>query len=222
VSIKAGDGRFSKWYHDRVRAYMGPPTEELIQAARDPDKHFLSAQWKLAWADDFERAGLGADWQVLAGAWSVADGQLVTTGGALLATRKFPGLQRLEFQASVMPNPGISDMSPAIHCGPAKHSTGYLLQFGGYHNSRNSIQRKGDVLVQNSDIRIEPGKVYSIVAEYDGGIVRLTVDGKTVVEHADPYPLVGPANEQIGFYVFEGNVKIDNVKVFTSPAVTQD
>jgi hypothetical protein len=219
---KAGVGKFPDWYKKRVRDYMGPPTEELVKAAQYPEAHFLPASWKLAWADDFDRAELGADWQVLKGSWSVKDGQLVTTGGSLLTTRKFPGLQRLEFRASVTPNPGISDLSPFIHCGPAGHSSGYLLQFGGNNNSVNSIQRKGNVLAKNSDVRIEAGKVYTIVAEFDGSTIRLTVDGKIVMQHADPQPLVGPANEQVGFYVHEGAVKIDQVKVFTSRAVTQD
>ena len=219
---KAGEGTFRKWYKDRVRDYMGPPSEELIQAAQYPEAHFLPANWKVAWTDDFERAELGADWKILNGSWSVKEGQLVTAGGAILSARKFPGMQRVEFQATVTPNPGMSDLSPFIQCGPGGHSSGYLLQFGGNNNTQNSIQRKGSVLAKNSDVLIEAGKVYNVVAEFDGSTVRLKVDGRTVIQHADPQPLVGPANEQFGLYVHAGTVKIDQIKVFTSPAVTQD
>ena len=49
--------------------------------------------------------------------------------------------------------------------------------------------------------------------------VRLTVDGKPAAEYAERKPLVGEGHDQIGFYVYEGNVKITHLKVYTSKAV---
>jgi hypothetical protein len=113
-------------------------------------------------------------------------------------------------------------VSPFIQAGPGGHAGGYLLQFGGYHNTLSAIQRRGQPQCENRAQVIEPGKLQAYVAEFDGLNVRLTVDGKKVVEYREQRPLIGDGHSQVGFYLYEGDVKIQNVRVFTSPAVPED
>ena len=215
--------RSARWYYKsrRMGDYMGPPSKELLNSARRSEVLLAPSRWKLAWTDDFDRAELGKNWRALEGVWRVEDGCLVSKGGGrLVAARKFPGLHKVEFAASVTPNPGeiVSDMDPIIHCDDK--GAGYLMQFGGYYNKRSSIQKVGAVLAKGEH-KIEPGKTHSIVAELDGNTLRLAVDGKTILEHRETYPLLGKDRDRIGFYTYQGIVKIERVKVYTSEAVPQ-
>jgi len=176
-------------------------------------------KWDLAFSDDFERDQLGDDWKVLVGEWRTEGGKLVSTGShaEIVITRKFPGCQRLEFEA--MTNAARPcDFSPSIQgagLGTAR-ATGYLLQFGGAGNTLNRILRNDQQIEDRSVQRfIEPGKVHHVVAELDGDTVRLIVDGYTIMEARDYPPLLGPGHETVGLYIY-AETAIDNIKVFTS------
>jgi len=208
-----------KGYMGVMQDYFGPPSEEMLRAAQAKPVIYAPAKWKLAFSDDFKRTELGRDWKVLKGSWKVENGWLTSSGGSIVITKNLPGLQKVEFKAVGTGNPELSDMSPFIHAGPAGPSSGYLLQFGGYNNQRTAIQRLGKAMKERTDIVITPGKVHTIVAEYDGKAARLTVDGKVALEAAESQPLLGREHEQIGFYVHEGAIRISEIKVFTSKAV---
>jgi len=208
-----------KGYMGGMQDYFGPPSEEMLRAAQGKPVTYAPPQWKLAFQDDFKRRELGKDWKVVKGAWRVENGWLTSAGGCIVINKNLPGLHRVEFKAMGTGNPELSDMSPFIHADSTGQSSGYLLQFGGYYNRRTAIQRLGKATKQTKDVLITPGKVHTIVAEYDGKSVRLTVDGKTALEMAETRPLVGPGHEQIGFYTHEGVIKISELKVFTSKAV---
>ena len=209
-------------YQGGMQDYFGPPSEDLLNAQKQQIIRLRPAKWELAFADDFQRSDLGPDWQTIEGKWVVTNGCLVSNGeGTLVTARKFPGLQKITFNAVTEPNPGVSDMSPFIQAGTNGFGNGYMLQFGGNYNKGSAIHRKGKQ-VQESQQKIEPGRTYAMVAEYDGITVRLTVDSKVVAEYPEQYPLLGEGHEQIGFYVYEGKVKISNLKVYTSKAVKAD
>lgn len=133
-------------------------------------------------------------------------------------TRSFPGLQKLEFEVTVSPNPGVSDVSPFIQADTHSLQSGYFIRFGGNYNKDSGIIRQGKTM-QEAALSIEPEKTHKVVAEYDGTQIRLTVDGKVVVAFSDAYPLVGEGHDRIGFYTYEGIAKIRNLKVFTSEAI---
>jgi len=214
--------REARWYHKsrRMGDYMGPPSEELLKAAKEEEVRLGRAEWKLTWSDDFARKQLGDDWRVLEGAWSVENGSLVSKGGGRLVTaREFPGLHKVEFKVSITTGAGkvVSDMDPIIQSDPK--GSGYLMQFGGYYNTKSSIQRMGEVVVATEEHKIVPGKVYSVVAEFDGSHLRLIVDGKTLLEHPEQRPLIGENHERVGFYSYMGNVRIESVKVYTAEAI---
>jgi len=206
-------------YQGGMQDYFGPPSEELLNAQYEENVTLRPATWSLAFSDDFQRATLGPNWETVEGKWFVENGALATRGeGTVMSARRFAGLQKVEFEAMVTPNPGVSDISPFIHSGSDGVHSGYFLQFGGYYNRGSAIMRKGRKVRESARV-IEPGKTHAIVAEHDGTAVRLTVDGQVVAEFPDERPLVGEGHDRIGFYVYEGSVTIRNLKVYTAPAV---
>ena len=220
-------------YALKTRRGIEPP-KDLVEAAKNPGAAAAGggarskfawlapvAEWKMTWSDDFERADPGPDWKSQGGEWKIEKGHLVAQGGKIVSTRKFPGLQRLEFNASMDPNPMgvLSDMSPIIQGDPS--GQGYLVQFGGYNNTICAIQRLGKMLARTTEQTITPGKMHHVAAELNGNMVRLTVDGKVAVEYNDQQPLFGPENEHVGFYVYQGTIRISDVKVFTAAPVEQ-
>ncbi len=213
--------RYATWYREarKLDDYLGPPSEELLKAKHDESFKLHPAEWSLAFSDDFQRAEPGPEWEVKRGTWTVEEGCLTTRGeGTIMMARSFPGLQKIEFETSVTPNPGISDVSPFIQTEKNKKQAGYFLRFGGNRNTASGILRKGEI-VQESERIIEPNKTHKVVAEYDGEQVRLIVDGEIIAAFFDDHPLVGEGHDRIGFYTYEGIIKIRNVKVFTARAV---
>lgn len=206
-------------YQGRMGDYFGPPSEDLINKGKERKYTLLPAKWTLAFSDDFKRSELGSNWKVLSGNWTVDNDCLITRGeGTIMVAKKFPGLQKVTFNATVTPNPGVSDISPFIQSDDKGLYGGYLLQFGGNYNSMSCVKRMGNYVKTSRDV-IEPGKTHAVIAEYDGVNVRLIVDGKTVVQYPEPRPLVGEGHERVGLYVYEGTVKISDFKVYVSEAI---
>jgi hypothetical protein len=215
--------RFSRWYQEsrNMADYMGPPSKDLLTAAQRPAVTLAAARWKPAWTEEFDRAVLGPDWRVLEGVWTVENGCLISKGGGrIVSARAFPGLHKVEIEASVTAGVGevVSDMDPIIHAD--EKGAGYLMQVGGYYNSRSSIQRLGTTLARGAHA-IVPGKVHTITAELNGNALRLTLDGKKLLEYADAAPLLDKEHARIGFYTYQGTVRIERIRVFTSDAVSQ-
>ena len=214
----------ARYHYDAVLNTPGADARDLLAAQNRLEQVKKATpestrKWDLAFSDDFERDQLGDDWKVLVGEWRTEGGKLVGTGGhaEIVITRKFPGCQRIEFEA--MTNAARPcDFSPSIQgagLGSAR-ATGYLLQFGGAGNTLNRILRNDQQIEDRSVQRfIEPGKVHHVVAELDGDTVRLVVDGYTIMEARDYPPLLGPDNETVGLYIY-AETAIDNLKVFTS------
>ncbi len=171
---------------------------------------------------------------MVSGDWKIQDGKLVATGdrvdNVLLLTRPMPALQRIEFVAASVP-PGweqdpqakageASDLGARLHANAEKPLSGYTLLFGARFNSANVARRDRDIVLTDSAearIKIEPGRFYTIVAEFDGRHVRMSVDGKTVLEYEEKVPLVGRGHDRIGLYAYTP-MQVKSVRVFTAEA----
>ena len=195
------------------------------------------AEWRLVFVDNVDRGELGDGWRVTAGNWEIVDGTL-RGSGAIVSTRGFPGgdemgFQRMEFEAVTdvqildvlgtedAATPQVGDISSMLHVkwgadsegSPLKQ--GYFFQFGGFLNTRNKVLRAWKLLEEERDpaVKIVPGKVHQIVVENDGGALRLTVDGTTVLSHKEDASILGGGHDKVGLYCYT-DCKIRNVRVY--------
>jgi len=182
--------------------------------------------WTVVYAADFKGAGkLPAAWQVPAGEAKIEAGALVLTtpadqeGQVVLLEPRCPGSVRVECVASLKGAP-ISDISPFLNADTAGCNSGYLFQFGGKANTINWLCRNDDHIAATEKDKplIKPGQKYRILAENDGGRLRLVIDGEEVFCYTDPEPLKGQFHDRIGFYTWGCTLTIEKLSVSTKPA----
>lgn len=224
----------------RMGDYIGPPNPQFINAlpVEAPRRLAVVQTWREDFSDAFNRDELGDAWQVLSGDWSIRDGQLYASGdrkdNVLMLTKPMPGLQRIEFVAAAVPpgweeNPAtkakeLCDLSALLHTSAKEPLGGYTVQFGARFNSANVIRRdRAHVKTDATEARIqvEPGRFYTIAAEFDGRHVRLTIDGKVALEYEEQAPLLGAGHDRLGLYSYTPML-VKSVRMFTAEARAEE
>lgn len=168
--------------------------------------------WKLVFQDDFDRAELGADWDVEPG-MSIINGRmrLVGTIDAKI-NRHFKPDIRLEFDGWAVEGIPPCDMSVTL-CG-GEVGMGYLLGFGAQNNHANHLIGPGVHFVDHSPpFVIEQGKKYHCVAQKEGKHISYVVNGTTLFDVTTDDPLGGPGFDVAGILAWTG-LDIDNVRVY--------
>ena len=181
--------------------------------------------WTVVYTGDFRRAGkLPAEWQVPSGEARIEAGALVLTGPAdaegqvVLLEPRMPGSVRIECVASLKGDP-ISDISPFLSADTSGYGSGYLFQFGGKGNTVNDLCRYDEHLsaTEKDTPLVKPGQKHRILAENDGGCLRLVIDGREVFRYTDAEPLKGPSHDRIGFYTWGCTLTIEQLTVYAKP-----
>jgi hypothetical protein len=179
--------------------------------------------WTRVYAIDFKDVQKApAEWLAVSGEVRVAGGALELKGESgsdgqiVLKAPKCPGSVRLEAVACLTGDE-VCDLSPFLNGGESGFDAGYLLQFGGGGNQENRVRRAGEIVDSVADAKtlVKAGQKYRIVAENDGGKVRLLVDGKELLSFKDAAPLKGPENGNVGFYTWGCTLKIEKVEVYS-------
>ena len=179
--------------------------------------------WTFACTTNFKDATkLPEAWKVIEGKAKIADGKLVLTaeefanGQIVLKTPRFPGSVRLEVDASLV-GPSVCDLSPLLNGDETGWESGYLLQFGAGENLENRLRRAEEVVdaKANETVFVTPAKTHHVVAENDGGKLRLIVDGTDILSYTDSEPLKGKGHDQIGFYTWNCTLKIEKITIYT-------
>ncbi|MFB3891494.1 MAG: family 16 glycoside hydrolase [Phycisphaerae bacterium] len=182
-----------------------------------------AGDWTVAYKSDFSGTKVDPKWQALAGDLSVKDGAMIlkaTEGGdgQIIYKDAFDAPSvRVEFVVSVVKKDEISDLSPAINCN-SEYQDGYLFQFGGKGNTKNILLKEGeeiDKVTNEKELPFKADTKYTIVAENDKGNLKLTVNGKPIIEYKDPKPLSGAKNGKIGFYTWDDTTKFEKITVWT-------
>jgi hypothetical protein len=196
------------------------PTPAAVSPTAAPAKG-----WILAFKSDFSGPKLDPKWQAVQGQATVKDGAMILKADAgeaqviLKDVFDAPSV-RAEFVVMLPKQDRFSDLSPLINTTLTGYPDGYLLQFGGKGNTLNIVDKGGEI-ESTSNTKGLPMKVehkYIIVAENDKGHVTLTVDGQKVLDYADPIPLSGAKNGQIGFFTWGSEVRIEKVTVWQTSA----
>jgi hypothetical protein len=179
------------------------------------------------WYDGFERDEIGLDYRATGDGYRIRDGQLSAKGAynhPLWLRKKLPRDVRIELDAwSTEPRGDIKVevFGDGVSYDPdrgAYMATGYVLVFGGWHNSMSIIARKDEHakdIVQRRDVKVVPGKHYHWKIERKGNVLRWYIDDMTkpFLELNDPQPLEGPGHEYFGFNNWETDTWFDNVVI---------
>lgn len=182
--------------------------------------------WTVVYTADFKAAGkLPAGWEVPAGEASIEGGALVLKapadqeGQVVLLEPRTPGSVRLECVASLKGDP-LSDISPFLNADTSGYGSAYLFQFGGKGNTVNDLCRYDDHIAATEKDKplIKAGQKYRILAENDGGRLRLVIDGQEVFRYTDPEPLKGQGHDRVGFYTWGCTLVVEKLTVSAKPA----
>jgi hypothetical protein len=185
-----GDGfQVMRFEPDRIPcALIGPDHEQIgfflttpgrisrvrVLTRPDPD-----GEWTLQFEDSFDRVEPGKNWMILDGEWRIEAGHLVGWG-TILCTRKFPGVQRVEFDA-VTDSPIPCDLSALLATDERGVGEGIFFGLGADYNQRSLIMydrrpARDRAAVQTTRCLIIPGHTHRIVCEHDGLWLRHWVD----------------------------------------------
>lgn len=176
--------------------------------------------------DDFQRAELGSDWNATSPAYRIDTGQLRVSGAynhPAWLRRRLPADAVIELDASS--NSPDGDIKVELYgdgesFDPDKgsyDSTGYVLIFGGWHNSLSVICRQEEHgagrKAQRADVRVEPGRRYHFMITHRGGNIDWQIDGHPFLSWTDPEPLTGPAHGYFAVNNWQADVAFDNLQI---------
>jgi Farnesoic acid 0-methyl transferase len=176
--------------------------------------------------DQFERAELGTGWNATSPEYHVAGGKL-----AVANAYNHPAWLRERLPTDAVIDLDVSSASPVgdikieiygdgqsfDHDHGAYTSTGYVLIFGGWHNSLSVICRIHEHddgrKVQRTLPRVQPGRTYHWTVTRRGGTIDWKIDGQPFLSWTDPEPLAGAGHEYLGLNDWESAVTIDNLSI---------
>lgn len=174
-------------------------------------------------AETFTPGILAKDWRVAGGEWKVVDGALFGRGSnaKIFFSGRIPSPNlRLEYTAwSARPG----DLSAYLNGEVARSGqcNGYFFGFGSVNNTENKIARGGKTFVLRGGMwdslvdGIRPNVRHRVAVQRDYEKLTMAVDGKTVLESADPgfSERLEPA---AGFYIWTEGY-ISDVKLYALP-----
>ena len=181
-------------------------------------------------ADDFERADLGPAWNATSPDYRIQAGALQVANAhnhpAWLRSR-LPTDAVIDLDATS--NSPAGDIKVEIY-GDGKSfdpdqgnydSTGYVLIFGGWHNSLSVICRLEEHgagrKAQRADARVVPGQRYHFTITRTKGTIDWAIDGKPFLSWTDPDPLGGSDHAFFAINDWEAALSFDNLRIRPAP-----
>jgi hypothetical protein len=176
--------------------------------------------------DDFERAELGPSWKATAPEYHIAGGKLSVANAynhPAWLRRKLPQDAVIDMDAVSRSPAGdlkIELYGDGESFDPDKGgyvSTGYVLIFGGWHNSLSVICRNNEHddgrKAERHDVRVVPGQTYHWTITRRGGTIDWKIDGQPFLAWADPAPFGGSGHEYLAIDDWESDVSFDNLEI---------
>lgn len=163
-------------------------------------------------------------WSVASKNWRIVDGRLFTgdrpnqNKGAWLKGVTLPQNVRMEFEAtSIKGNkPRFEgDMKFEFGGDRPEHAAGYIIIFGGWKNSLNTIARHDEHgegrLAVESTRKVKEGQTYHFKVVRLNSEVKWFMGESLVLRVKDPEPALGGA---FGFNDWDSRVYFDNLKIY--------
>lgn len=152
-------------------------------------------------------------------AWKVVEGQVLSEGTrnkSLWLRRPLPARVRVEFDGRSESPDG--DIKFEIFGDGHTHESGYIMIFGGWKNSINTIARLDehgkDRVVGQAGWKVEPGRTYRMAVVRTDGQVRWFIDGEPFLTYDDANPLTGEEHAHFGFANWGVPLYFDNLVIF--------
>lgn len=217
----------------------GPRTDDEKPApalgADTPTTTDLDPALTTVFRDEFERDGLGRTWRPLSNQWRITEGQLCGRGAhnrGVWLRRRLPTNVSIAFDARSDSDEG--DLKVEVFgdglSGATKNryddATGYLLIYGGWHNSLHVLARQDEHAAgrlftptrAGAETRREqpvlPHRAYRFrIERTDDNRLRWWVDGELIFELVDDDPLTGLGHDHFGFNNWNAPVCFDNLEI---------
>lgn len=164
-------------------------------------------------------------WLATIGAYEIKDGALFVEGAKnhpLWLQRRIPCNVRIDFVAWSDSSEGdikvelFGDGRSSADDEGAYTGTGYMIIFGGWSNSVNTIARRDEHnarLKEDSETVVEAGKRYQFSLRVQNGRISWYLDGRPFMEVEDPDPLCGPGNDHFAFSNWGTPVHFDDLSI---------
>ena len=202
---------------------MGPPPEGVTAvAAPGADDPLLAAPF----VESFDSAALDpALWKSNVDAYAARDGELVVQEAKnhpLWLLRRLPCDVQIDFTAWSDSADGdikvevFGDGRSSATRGGAYTATGYVVIFGGWHNTIHTIARMdehGARLIELAGPPVERGRRYAFSLRIRGGKIEWTLDGRPFATVEDPQPLCGAGHDHFAFGDWAAPVHFDELKI---------
>lgn len=204
---------------DKAVAPSGPPDSPITAS----------------YADTFDRAELGPEWNATNPGWRIAAGRLCGMGAKnhpVWLRRKLPVNARIEFDAvSISPDGDLKvevwgDGKSFAKGNSYNDATSYLAIWGGWKNQFHVLARLDEHAQGRPEVKVSaggdyktrpvvPNTVYHFKLERsDGKTVRWFVDDIEIIAFTDPNPLKGEDHQHLGFNDWDVQVCFDNLQIF--------
>ena len=159
------------------RPAFAPPARPVATASGEV-KYPAGVNWRLVYADDFDRTALGGRWRPASGKWECGAGILRASGDhAFLAyTEKVKPPVRIEYDTRV-PAEQAGDLSAFWLSDPTNYGSGLLVGFGSNGNTTNKILVDGAEVATAPGPNVKPGKWHHVIVQIlANGQVQQIVD----------------------------------------------
>lgn len=180
-----------------------------------------------AWTDGFDRSDIGSDYFQTGPGFSISDGALLAADAQnhpLWLRKKLPKNCRVTFTATALSATGdikvelFGDGLAYDPDGGGYSSSGYVVIFGGWNNSKSMIAKgdeHGQQVVVRTDRKVLPNTPYAFTLERQDGTLTWYLGGEPTpfLQYVDPTPLTGPGHEYLGFGNWQAPTRFDNLTI---------
>ena len=177
----------------------------------------------LVFEDNFDRAGIGGNYEIQGGDWRISDGKLrcKTAKNRNLVLKSLDLPQNAVIELTMKSNSDAVDVKFNLW-GDGKihdHGDGYSFILGGWNNRISVISKLDEHEKKRAEKRnagLEKGKEYKIKVERSSNKIKWFVNGKLFLEYNDEAPLkAAEGYSKLSFANWKSDVEFDDLKIYS-------
>lgn len=177
-------------------------------------------RWELQYSEDFSPGNMDVYWEVTSGRWDIENGTIQTIPGEALSyvlTHKlnFTGNYRIIMKGYFEKEAHISDLSLIIGGMAENPQKGYFVGIGSNENSRHKLLKQGEEILVHIGESLEHKTEYRVEVEKIDQHIIVKLNGETVLNYWDLFPLGDIRHNKISLYTFFPGVVITHFEVYS-------